>query len=78
MSRERRDQDRAGYTVILGDRGRLRRMSRARMVIVQIDRELLAQSFIVSCGIFKQPLLKMAWKIGPKRQRRSSHDMFKT
>jgi hypothetical protein len=48
------------------------------MVIVQIDRELLAQSFIVSCGIFKQPLLKMAWKIGPKRQRRSSHDMFKT
>jgi hypothetical protein len=53
-------------------------MSRAGMMIVQIDCELLAKSFIAPCGLLKQPLLKIAWKIGPKRPCRSSHDMFKT
>jgi hypothetical protein len=48
------------------------------MTVVQIDCELLAEGFVTPNGTFKQSLLKIAWKVRPKRQRRSSQHMLKT
>jgi hypothetical protein len=48
-------------------------MRRARMMVMQIDGQLLPQSFVAAHGVFEKALLKIAWQIRPKRQCGPSH-----
>jgi len=54
------------------------RMGSSRMMVVQIDSEVMAQRFIPARGIFEQALLKVTGKVRPKLERGPTHQMFKT
>jgi hypothetical protein len=54
-------------------------MRRARMMVMQIDGQLLPQMFVAAHGAFDKALLKIAWQIRPKRRQCGpSHVMFKS
>ena len=53
-------------------------MGSSRMMVVQIDSEVMAQRFIPARGIFEQALLKVAGKVRPKLERGPAHQMFKS
>ena len=52
-------------------------MSVTRMVIVQIDRQLISQLLVSADRILEQPFLKIARKLRPQLERRTSHRLFK-
>ena len=53
-------------------------MSSTRMMIVQIDRQLISQLLVSADRILEQPFLKIARKLRPQLERRTSNGMFKS
>jgi hypothetical protein len=53
-------------------------MGSSRMMVVQIDSEVMVQRFIPARGIFEPALLKVGGKVRPKLERGPTHQMFQT
>jgi hypothetical protein len=60
------------------ERGRLRRMRRARVVVMQVDRQLQPQLLVRADCMFEKFLLNPARQAGPKIEGRVSDDGLKS